>query len=136
MFAAVLGKRDLRTASARTTRVDPRVFHDAEQPRSEIRLFAELFATAQRLLDHELHQVVCIVLVAGQRAAEAAQPRQQGDEAFTDFLRVRSHDYMPIIRCRGPVSSMGKASAKILRMAAATFLAAAARAQLPDLQIP
>src|SRR5688572_25404442 len=136
MLATVLGKRDFGAPATRAPVVDPGVLHDAEHPRRQVRARAELFEIAQRLLDRHLHEIVGIVQVARQRARKAAQPRQQGNEAFTDFLRVGSHAFMWIIRGGRPVSSMGKISGKLLRILTSALLAGSAQAQLQDMQIP
>ena len=94
MFAAVFGQRDFAVASARAQLVQPGVLDDGEQPAGQARAAAELLMVPQRALDGELHEIVRVVLVAGQRAREAAQPRQQRDDAFTDFLRRGSHAFM------------------------------------------
>src|SRR5688572_19505842 len=136
MLATVLGKRDFGAPATRAPVVDPGVLHDAEHPRRQVRARAELFEIAQRLLDRHLHEIVGIVQVARQRARKAAQPRQQGNEAFTDFLRVGSHAFMWIIRGPGRVSSMHQRNGNFLRIIAAAMLAGAAHAQIPDVVIP
>jgi hypothetical protein len=94
MLAAVFGQRDLAASLERSPVVDPRVFHDAEHPAAEIRAGLELREVGPGALDHRLHEIVGVVLIARQRAREAAQPRQQLDDAFTDFLRGVSHAFM------------------------------------------
>src|SRR5689334_10651659 len=138
MLATIVGKRDFLAAAACAAAVDPRILHDAAQPRGEVRAIAELVETAQRTFDRELHEIVGVVLVARQRTREASQPRQQGNEAYTDFLRVFNHVYMLMIRWRDRVSSMAIAKARLLcgSLAALLMLAGAAHAQLPDVPIP
>src|SRR5688572_2166929 len=136
MLAAVFGQRHFGAPPARPPVVDPGVLHDAEQPRGQVRALAKLAEIAQRALDPHLNQVVGVVLIARQHAREAPQPRQQGDQACTDFLHVRSHAFMQIIRGRGWVSSMAGITASLCRMLAVTVLAGAAHAQLPDVDIP
>ena len=94
MFAAVFGQRDFTAPAASAPVVNPRVFHDAEHPAREIRAGLVLIEMAPRALHRRLHEIVGVVLVARQRAREAAQPRQQRDDAFADFLRRISHGFM------------------------------------------
>src|SRR5689334_5229632 len=94
MFAAILGQRDLATAFERSPVVYPCVLHDAEHPAREVRAGLELLEMRPGALDHRLHEIVGVMLVARQRAREAAQPRQQLDDAFTDFLRGVTHAFM------------------------------------------
>ena len=54
----------------------------------------KLLEMAPGALHRRLHEIVGVVLIARQRAREAAQPRQQLDDAFTDFLRRISHGFM------------------------------------------
>src|SRR4051794_11392908 len=90
---------------------------------------------AQRPLDGRLRQIVGIVLIARQGAREAAQPRQQCDDVFTDFLHDDVHAFMTIIRRSGGFSSMRKWAVVFLWM---TCLAVGVtRAQLvPQVQLP
>ena len=94
MFAAVFGQRDFAAPAPRAQIVQPRVFHDAEHPAREIRAGPKLLEIAPGALHRRLHEIVGVVLVARQRTREAAQPRQQLDDAFTDFLRRISHAFM------------------------------------------
>src|SRR6186713_2077929 len=94
MFATVFGQCDLATPATRAQVVQPGILHDAEHPAREIRVRLELLEMTPGALDPRLHEIVGVVLIARQRAREAAQPRQQLDEAFTDFLRRWSHAFI------------------------------------------
>ena len=89
-------------------------------------------------LDRRLHEVVGVVLVARQRAREAAQPRQQLDDAFTDFLRRVSHAFMLDNTSGEVIFFRAHARAFIFAALARAVRVGAAvpQVQLPQLPVP
>ena len=69
----------------------------------------ELPDVAPRAFHHRLHEIVGVVLVARQRAREAAQPRQQRDDAFTISSDAVTMLSCWIIRLATALSSMDNA---------------------------
>src|SRR6185295_3711250 len=137
MFAGVFRQGDFGTPAACAPVVYPGVLHDAVHPAREIGALAELLLVAQRALDHQLREVVRVVLVARQRTREAPQPRQNAHDPITDFLRDRSHAFMRMIRLDAGVSSM-RVFARFNALIAALIFAGPVAAQLevPEVQLP
>src|SRR5688572_22595566 len=96
----------------------------------------ELREIAPRALHRRLHEIIGVVLIARQRAREAAQPRQQLDDAFTDFLRTLGHAFMSIIRPERRFSSVRRATLIFLLAMGPGLWFREAAAQLPQVQVP
>jgi len=96
LLTGLRGREQPRAPAARAQLVEPRVAHDAEHPARQRCVRPQLPGARQSPLDRDLHQVVGVVRISGERTRKAPQPRQQRDQRLAQLLRRRAHVYAGI----------------------------------------